>query len=34
VSLAQVPVGQVVEVLKVFAFALGVLTGVLAVGDW
>ncbi len=33
-TLAEVPVEQVVEVLKVFAFTLGVLTGVLAVGDW
>jgi len=33
-TLAEVPVDQIVEVLKVFAFALGLLTGVLAVGDW
>ena len=33
-TLAEVPVEQIVEVLKVFAFALGVFTGVLAVGDW
>ncbi len=33
-TLAEVPVHQIVEVLKVFSFALGVLSGLLAVGDW
>jgi len=33
-TLAEVPVEQLVEVLKIFAFALGMLTGLLAVGDW
>ncbi len=33
-TLAEVPVDQLVEVLKVFAFALGVFTGLVAVGDW
>lgn len=32
--LAEVPVDQIVEVLKVFSFALGVLSGLLAVGEW
>ena len=33
-TLAEVPVDQLVEVLEVFAFAFGVLTGLVAVGDW
>lgn len=33
-SIAFVPADQVVEVLKVFAFTIGVLTGLISVGDW
>lgn len=33
-NLADVPAGQVVEVLKVFAFAIGILSGLISVGDW
>ncbi len=33
-TLAELPADQVLEVLKVFAFALGFLGGLVATGEW